>query len=172
MNRGAPMHRSGGAGRKAALLLLAVLLTPTMTVPAFAQRADEEEVLATVQRLFDAMAARDPVAAGAVLLPEGQLVAVPEGEPGPPVVTSHREFLERLGAGEEPWVERMWEARARVHGPIAVVWTPYDFHRGEVFSHCGVDALTLVWTDEGWKISGGVYTVQQEACPASPLGPP
>ena len=49
---------------------------------------------------------------------------------------------------------------------------PYDFHRDGEFSHCGVDAFTLVRTESGWKISGGVYTVETEGCAPSPLGPP
>ena len=34
-----------------------------------------------------------------------------------------------------------------------------------------VDAFDLVETPEGWKISGGVYTVDTEGCAPSPLGP-
>jgi hypothetical protein len=35
-----------------------------------------------------------------------------------------------------------------------------------------VDAFDLVKTPEGWKIAGGVYTVERTGCPPSPLGPP
>jgi hypothetical protein len=38
--------------------------------------------------------------------------------------------------------------------------------------HCGVDAFDLVETPEGWKIAGGVYTVEMEGCAPSPLGAP
>lgn len=133
--------------------------------------SQEEAVLEAVQRLFDAMAARDTAAAREALFMNGQLIAVPPGE-GAPRVASHREFLESLGAAEEPWHERMWDARVLVEGPIAVVWTPYDLHVGERFSHCGVDALTMIRTEEGWKVAGGIYTLRVEDCPAAPSAPP
>jgi hypothetical protein len=68
-------------------------------------------------------------------------------------------------------LERMWDARVLIHGRIAVLWTPYDFHRDGKFSHCGVDAFSLVKTDDGWKIAGFIYTVEPEGCRPSPLGP-
>ncbi|MDP3000701.1 MAG: hypothetical protein Q8N47_24670 [Bryobacterales bacterium] len=39
------------------------------------------------------------------------------------------------------------------HVRIAVVWTPCDIHWDRKFSHCGVDAFSLIKTSEGWKIS-------------------
>jgi hypothetical protein len=55
---------------------------------------------------------------------------------------------------------------------MAVVTAPYDFYRNGAFSHCGIDLFELLETEDGWRISGGVYTVQRDACPPSPLGPP
>jgi len=49
-----------------------------------------------------------------------------------------------------------------VHEGIAVVWTPYEFHVNGEFSHCGVDAFSLVRIDGQWKIAGIVYTVERE----------
>jgi hypothetical protein len=40
------------------------------------------------------------------------------------------------------------------------------------FSHCGVDAITLVRTDAGWRIASFVYTVEETGCAPSPLGAP
>jgi hypothetical protein len=65
----------------------------------------------------------------------------------------------------------MWNPEVRVHGPIASVWTAYDFWVDGKFSHCGVDVFDLVKTAEGWKISGGAYTVERTGCAPSPLGP-
>ena len=58
-----------------------------------------------------------------------------------------------------------------MHGPIASVWTPYDFWVDGKFSHCGIDIFDLVKTAEGWKISGLTYTVERTGCAPSPLGP-
>src|SRR5256885_3716182 len=39
--------------------------------------------------------------------------------------------------------ERMWNPEVRIDGGIATLWTPYDFHVGPRFSHCGYDAFQL-----------------------------
>ncbi len=152
------------------LLILTLLLGSVG--PARAQ-SPESAVIAAVQQLFDAMAARDTAAARAVLMPEGLFFAVltDEGE-GTVSATPHTDFLARLGTAQERWLERMWEPQVLIHGPLAVVWTRYDFYRGDTFSHCGMDAFNLIRTAEGWKIASAAYTVERDGCPPSPLGPP
>lgn len=156
---------------RTALLGLALLIGSTG--PARAQ-SPESAVIAAVQQLFDAMAARDTAAARAVLMPEGLFFAVLTGEGGEGMVsaTPHTEFLARLATAQERWLERMWEPQVLTHGPLAVVWTRYDFYRGDTFSHCGVDAFNLIRTAEGWRIASAAYTVERRGCPPSPLGPP
>lgn len=135
--------------------------------------SEEEEVLKAVQDFFDAMAARDAEAMRRVTLPEGRFFSMRE-EQGAAHMRSitNAEFAQQLAAAKENFLERMWKPQVLRHGRIAVVWTPYDFHRDARFSHCGVDAFNLVKTDEGWKITGGVYTVEPTGCAPSPLGPP
>ena len=135
-------------------------------------QAEEKAVIAAVQRLFDAMASHDRAAAQAVLMSEGRYFSVRDSGAGAAIGgTTHGEFAERLAGGKQEMRERMWNPRVLVHGRIAVVWTPYDFHRDRKFSHCGVDAFNLIKTSEGWKIAGFIYTVEPTGCPESPLGP-
>ncbi len=132
-------------------------------------QSEERAVLAVVQRLFDAMAAHDSAAARAVLIPEGRYFSIREN--GAQVVVggaTHPEFADRLAAGKEAMLERMFEPQVLIHGRIAMVWTPYDFHRNRKFSHCGVDSFSLLKTSEGWKIAGIVYTVEPAGCPERP----
>lgn len=133
----------------------------------------ERRVLAAVQQFFDSMAKRDVERAREVLIPEGRFTSV-RVEDGKDIVRgfTNREYLEDLASGKEEELERMWEPKVRIEGRIATVWTRYDFHSDGVFSHCGVDAFDLVLDEGRWKIAGGVYTVQRENCPESPLGPP
>jgi hypothetical protein len=63
-------------------------------------------------------------------------------------------------------------AGAGKDGDLATVWAPYDFHRNVQFSHCGTDAFDLLRTADGWRLTGGAYTVETESCPECPLGPP
>ncbi len=154
----------------AATIGLLVLLLGV--APARAQ-SEKEAVVATVQHLFDAMAARDTLAARAVLLPEGRFFSIRDTDDGPRVGSStHREFLDQLTTPGADWLERLWNPTVLVHGRMAVVWAEYDFHRDGAFSHCGVDAFSLFKTADGWKIAGTTYTVEPTGCSESPLGPP
>ena len=158
--------------RACVLLAIALCVFPVATQGA-GPDSDETAVVAAVQKFFDAMAARDVEAARAVVLPEGRDHSIREGAEGPIIRSfTHEDFVARLATGTEKLLERMWEPKVMMHGRIAVLWAPYDFHRDGEFSHCGVDAFTLVKTESGWKISGGVYTVETEGCAPSPLGPP
>jgi hypothetical protein len=143
------------------------------TGPAAAPSAVEAEVLAAVQGFFDAMTADDPAASRAVLMEDGQYFRVREGPEGVEAArVRNSDYLRRMGTGGDRLLERMWNPTVLVRRDIALVWTPYDFFLNDAFSHCGVDAFSLVRTEEGWKIASIVYTVEREGCEPSPLGPP
>lgn len=138
------------------------------------EAADRAAVLATVEAFFTSMTARDVEVARAVLEARGRFFSARIGPDGTRSVRTftNQEYLDGLAGGTAVQRERIWDAQVRVHGDIAAVWAPYDFHIDGAFSHCGVDAFDLIRTPEGWKITGGVYTVQPEGCAPSPLGPP
>jgi hypothetical protein len=149
------------------ILFASLLAVAAVAQPAAAQTVSDEEraVLAAVQRLFDAFAARDSAATRALLIDEGSFISIVASNGDVSyTVTPHPRIVEQIGAGSEPWHERIWDARVEVHGPLAMVWAPYDFRRGDVFSHCGVDALTLIRTADGWKVAAAIYTVEREGC--------
>ncbi len=148
-----------------------MLLLATAT-PALAQ-SPEDDVLAAVQGLFDAMARRDTAAAARLMLPDARTLRVLPGRRVRWQWGTRDAFLRGLAQGEDRLLERMWDAEVRIDGPMATVWTPYDFHLNGAFSHCGIDAFQLVRTPEGWKISMVMWTVRRENdCAESPLGPP
>ncbi len=152
------------------LLTLSGQAAPAQTLAAAA--SDRDQVLAAVQGFFDAMATRNPDLARRVMLPEGQFITTsePPGANGPRA-SSIKAFIDSLAAGSGVLLERMWNPDVRIAGSIAVVTTPYDFHRDGKFTHCGTDIFTLVKTTDGWKISGGSYSIQRTGCAPSPLGP-
>jgi len=79
----------------------------------------------------------------------------------------------RITSSEVPLIERMWDPIVVVNGPLATIWTPYDFYSGETFSHCGVDAANVMHTAEGWRIVALSWTrLQPPACDLHPEGPP
>lgn len=135
--------------------------------------ADRAAVLVTVETFFGSMTAKDVAAARSVLEPQGRFFSARIGADGTRSVRTftNQEYLDGLAEGAAVQRERMWDPQVRIHGDIATVWAPYDFHQDGAFSHCGVDAFHLIRTAEGWKITGGVYTVQPDGCTPSPLGP-
>ena len=126
--------------------------------------------MATVQRLFDAMASHNADAARGLFTPGATLTAVRAN--GSVLNSTSKEFVTHVGAAKEPWLERMWNPKVLIRGGLAVVWAEYDFHLNGKFSHCGVDSVTLVNASGEWKISGIAYTMETSGCTPSPLGPP
>lgn len=135
-----------------------------------ADSADEKAVVATVQKLFDAMANHDSDAAKSILLPEGRTVAIrPDGAVSG---GSQEQFAVRLATMKDNILERMWNPKVLINDRIAQLWAEYDFWRGGTFGHCGIDSVSLAKTPDGWKIAGISYTMQTTGCTPSPLGPP
>ena len=154
---------------RVALIIIVLALAPAW---AGAQSpADREAVLKAMQVFFDTMTARDVDGARDILVPQGRFHVIDAAKPGSePRSFSNEEYLAQLQASKQTMRERIWNPEVRVHGSIASVWTPYDFWIDGKLSHCGVDAFDLIKTPKGWKIAGGVYTIER-SCPPSPLGP-
>ena len=52
----------------------------------------------------------------------------------------------------------------KIDGPLAMVWTPYQFYYKGKFSHCGVNSFQLVKVISGWKIQYIIDTRRKEGC--------
>ena len=147
------------------------LLGLTAVAPARAQ-SSRDSVVAVVNEFFRAMTAHDSVTLARVQMPggvhfaarvQGDSVAINRG--------TVEDFARRIGAMQDAIVERLWEPTVLVHGPLAVVWAPYDLHRNREFVHCGIDAFTLLRAPSGWKVATVSYTAEPKGCKPSPLGP-
>jgi hypothetical protein len=54
-----------------------------------------------------------------------------------------------------------------------MVWYPYDLYIDGKWSHCGVDAFTLIRTEGKWRIAVMSWSAEQPpACEKHPDGPP
>jgi hypothetical protein len=152
-------------------IALSIAVASTLAVPAQGV-SDRDAVLKTMQVFFDTMTARDVEGARKILVPQSRFHAMNTAKPeSEPRALSTEEYLAQLQQSKQTMRERIWNPDIRVHGPIATMWAPYDFWIDGKYSHCGVDAFDLIKTPEGWKISGGVYTMEVK-CEPSPLGPP
>ncbi len=159
------------------LVTFVIFLIVLLSQSALAQTKDDENpadrnaILATVQKFFDTMEARDAKGAAEIFAEEGRFHSVRVIDGMKVVRTfSNREHLEGLPYRKDDWHERMWDPTVFIRGDIASVWTPYDFWVNGEWSHCGIDQVTLVRIEGVWRITGGAYTVEKE-CEPSPLGP-
>lgn len=145
------------------LLVLSLLFA---AAPAAADdRSDRRQILGAVQGLFDALAARDPAAAMALVVPEGT-IAAHVARDGTSRLRAQRwqEWAEGLRSGTERLEERMHDPRVRIRGNMATVWTEYSFYRDGAFSHCGVDLFDMARVDGRWRILNLSFTMEREGC--------
>jgi hypothetical protein len=128
------------------------------------------EVVAVVQRLFDAMRAKDTVALQAVLHPEATLTSPARDQQGHVVVRAVpvARFIAGVATATAQLDEQFWSPEVRIDGDLAAVWTPYAFYADGALSHCGVDAFFLARMDDGWRIIQIADTRRREGC----TGPP
>ena len=133
-----------------------------MGFPTYGQVSDKEQVIAVVDRLFTGMRQGDSAQVHQVFASSAQLHTIEETGLHE---TSLEQFLTAVGTPhKEVWDERVTEYSVEVDGPLATVWTPYRFYRGDTFSHCGVNAFQLVWYEKAWKILQITDTRREEAC--------
>ena len=133
-----------------------------------ASPAEEKAVLATVQRMFDAMRTKDTAAFREIFDSNARLVGMrtrPNGEQVVQVLPWERFGAMMAGDTRGPWNERAWSPEVRIRGSLATVWAEYDFHFGQTPSHCGVDAVQLLKTPTGWKIVSIADTYEATGCP-------
>ena len=144
--------------------LLVLLLL--VAAPGQASRADDRrEILATVQQLFDGLAARSPERIMALVVPEGTISGhVTRGGTTRFFAQRWQEWANGLREGSERLEERMHDPRVRIRGNMASVWTYYTFYRDGRFSHCGIDLFDMAKVDGRWRVLNITFTVETEGC--------
>ena len=146
-------------------LFLAFLLFFFATPAAASDASERRAVLAAAQQLFDALAARDPAAAMAVVVPEGTISGhVTRGGRTSFFAERWQDWANGLREGSERLEERMHDPRVRIRGNMASIWTRYSFYRGGAFSHCGIDLFDMAKVDGRWRVLNITFTVETEGC--------
>jgi len=159
-----------------ALLLWAVSAAAVPTAPAAAQaggeEGDEARVLETARAALEAISGEDMVALTDLMIPEA--VMYPTGlRDGRKSYELRTRTEQRMRKPERDLVERGFDAEVQVQGPLAVVWMPYDLYVDGEWSHCGVDAFTLLNVEGTWRIAVIAWSVEQPPdCRKHPDGPP
>ena len=152
--------------RVARLLLLCCLVAAGFPRAAAAQGSDREAILATVQKVFDAMRTRDTALLSQAFDSTGRLVSVSaRGTPSVSLLPPSQfgASIARAPAGDV-WNERIYDPEVRIDGNVAQVWAYYTFHRNTTFSHCGIDAFMLAKVGSTWKITQLADSRRTEGC--------
>lgn len=153
------------------MFVAAVLALALQAQPAGAVAPTSPEhlaVLAPVNAVFDALAARSAAGLDAHFDPAARLTVVHERADGTNRV-SHI-TLQQFAGGLEPGPEKLEEVMiaptVAIDGDVAVVWGQYVFRIDGRLSHCGVDHFNLIRQNGAWKISSLTWNQRDTGCEA------
>ncbi|MEM9886831.1 MAG: nuclear transport factor 2 family protein [Bacteroidota bacterium] len=147
-----------------------LLFLGVSTTQAQDRQAIEAAVIAPIKQLFEGMAKKDTTLIKAVFHPMASLHTASTDKSGKAQYQSTEisRFITSIGkmAADQSLEERILEYQVKVDGPLAVVWTPYEFYFNEKFSHCGVNAFTLFKSEDTWLITAITDTRRRKGCEA------
>ena len=124
------------------------------------------EIEQVVQDLFDAMRAADGERLKKLFTVDATLQTIMDGPQDHNLrKSSVDDFASSVGSSEPGALdERFSSLTIHKDAGFATVWMDYNFyHRGE-FSHCGVNSMNMVQTENGWKIFSIVDTRRKNNC--------
>ena len=131
-------------------ICLILMILAVDAAPASAQ-SPEDDVRATIDRLFDGMRAGDSTVVRSVFYKDALMGRATDQGYG---TSSPDRFIKAIGTPhDDVWDERIWDVEIRVDQRLASAWVPYAFYLGDTLHHCGVNAMQFYQTDEGWKIT-------------------
>lgn len=129
-------------------------------------QTSEDSVKAAVNNLFTAMKTADSVGIMHAFNDGAILQSIKEQDGNTSVddekVADFAHVIAGLKKGDAD--ERIAFNVVKVDGPLAIVWTPYQFYYKGTFSHCGVDSYQLLRVDGGWKIQYLIDTRRKGGC--------
>ncbi|MBM3907922.1 MAG: hypothetical protein FJ363_07575 [Gemmatimonadetes bacterium] len=157
-----------------ALIALAVagVAAPTAKAQAPTKGGEGAAAIAVADSLLRALSAGDTATLHR-LTADSSIVGVSAMRNGAERVSIRSWASDIARLGTSSFSERGFAPTAQVQDRLALVWMPYDLYRDGKWSHCGVDAFTLLKINGAWKVASLFYTVEQPpACKPHPDGPP
>jgi hypothetical protein len=138
-----------------------------LAVVSMCAQTTEDSVRTAVNALFDAMKNSEGEAVRACFADQAVLQTITRNKDGQIMVRNDQvaEFADFVktqpkGAADE----RILFETIKIDGPLAIVWTPYQFYYNGTFSHCGVNSFTLVRLNSAWKIQYLIDTRRKTPC--------
>ena len=129
---------------------------------------DVANVMAPVDAMLRAIAARDGAALLQQVRPDGGATVAVEGADGARSVRrlSWAEFAAGVRPGAERVEERQGFPAVELDGDIAMVWAPYTFLVNGAVRHCGTNHYDLVREGGRWRILNVTWTQRTTGCAA------
>ena len=129
-------------------------------------QAQEDEVRAVLDQIFDGMRTANADKVRAVFAPESRFSVV-DTRDGPARITSRSTdgWLNAMSESEGKWDEQVYDVTIQVDGNMASVWAPYTFYLDGNISHCGINSIELLRDAEGWKVTQFADTRRRDGCP-------
>lgn len=142
------------------------LTTLLITVSVFSQTA-EDSVKNTVNTLFMGMKNADGELLKNAFSDNAILQTISRDKEGKQVVLTEdiNDFATSISKLKKDSAdERITFETIKIDGPLAIVWTPYNFYFNGKFSHCGVNSFQLVRLNGVWKIQYIIDTRRRAGC--------
>ncbi len=132
----------------------------------FAQTA-EDSVKATIQQLFTAMKTSDAALLKSCFADSAILQTIVKNKEGKAIAKTDdvNEFAKQIASlPVNAADEQISFESVQIDGPMASVWTPYNFYYNGIFSHCGVNHFVLLKQNNTWKIQYLIDTRRKQGC--------
>ncbi len=170
--------RTEGGANPAGMKAISALAALLAAAPVAAKTAPERtpvaaEAIAAADAFFAALRSDDKTALARQMDGAGMITIHDRMEPAAPevVFVPVAKHLENWLKSPPGLDERMIYTAVLVDGDMAQVWGPYRFMAGGKTTHCGINSLSLVKTESGWKVANTSFTMElPERCTA--LGAP
>ncbi|MCH7401270.1 nuclear transport factor 2 family protein [Belliella kenyensis] len=147
--------------------LFLILLTLSLGTLGINAQTDDEAIKATISSLFEGMKTKDQALIESAFHPQAVMHTASQNESGTMLGSnSVNDFINRIATTPVETIidERILQYEINIDDKIAQAWTPYEFYVNDNFSHCGVNAFSLIKTSEGWKITYVIDTRRKENC--------
>lgn len=153
------------------LLPLLLQVTPVQPLPKgtgqpLAPAAEAGAVMAPVNALFAAIAARNGEAMRPYAREDGNIFIAIENADGSRKLVRRPlgEFFTGMKPGPEKYEERLYDPAIEVDGDVALVWGRYNFYIDGKLHHCGYDHFDLVREGGQWKVANITYSSRTTGC--------
>lgn len=148
------------------VLAIAAALAIQATAAADPASAEAVAVMAPVNAVFGALAARDGALLTPHLDPEARMIVAVERPDGTRTIRriGGQEFAAGLQPGPERLEEVMPDPIIAIDDDIAMVWGRYLFKIDGAIVHCGSGHFDLIRKDGVWLIAGITWNQRTTGC--------